>query len=126
MHVNVKRRLNLQNLSKGGPYSHGIVSNNFLFVSGQASDDPGKVPSFEVQFKNTMTKLKKILESANASFTDVVKISIFLAKREDFQTMNRLFVEYFKEDPPARTTVVTGFVESDILVEIDLIAEVKM
>lgn len=122
----MKKRLNLQNLSKGGPYSHGIVSNEFLFVSGQASDNPEKVTSFEAQFENTMTKLKKILEAANASFTDVVKISIFLAKREDFQTMNKLFVKYFKEDPPARTTVVTSFVENGILVEIDLIAEVKM
>lgn len=121
----MKKKLNLQNLSKGGPYSHGIMSNKFLFVSGQASDNPEKITSFEAQFENTMTKLNEILESANASFRDVVKISIFLARREDFQTMNRLFVKYFKEDPPARTTIVANFVENGILVEIDLIAEAK-
>ena len=52
----------------------------------------------------------------------VVRISVYLANRQDFKTMNDLFGKYFPQNPPARTTLVTGFVADGIYVEVDVIA----
>ncbi len=52
----------------------------------------------------------------------MVKVTVQLSKSEDFQKMNELYSRYFATDPPARTTIVSGFANNDILVEIDVIA----
>ncbi len=54
---------------------------------------------------------------------NIINTSVFLTKAGDFQKMNELYSRYFSTNPPARTTVVTGFVNSEILVEIDVIAQ---
>ena len=52
----------------------------------------------------------------------IINTSVFLTKAGDFQKMNELFGKYFPNNPPARTTLVAGFVLPEILVEIDIIA----
>jgi 2-iminobutanoate/2-iminopropanoate deaminase len=107
----------------GGQYSHAVVANGFVFVSGQGPKEPetGLTPdSFEGQVRQTLTNLKTILEGAGSSLDDVVKINGYLSDVTRFREWNTIYTEFFPIAPPARTTV--GCQLNGILVEVDCIA----
>ena len=114
--------INIDNIPKGGPYSHAIVSGNFIFLSGQTGQVSNAVLNFDQQFENAIDKIKKVLEAAGCTLENVVKFSVYLAYKGDFHKMNDLFGKYFPNNPPARTTLVTGFASEGVLIEIDVIA----
>jgi 2-iminobutanoate/2-iminopropanoate deaminase len=51
-----------------------------------------------------------------------VKATVYLTKAEHFTEMNEVYREFFKNEPPARTTVVTQLPVKGALIEIDFIA----
>jgi len=118
------RGVDIEGLPKAGPYSHAVVANGFVFVSGQLGTVQGKDLTFEEQFRNAVEKIGKILNAAGSSLSNVVKVTVYLADAKYFSDMNRLFQEYFPHRP-ARTTVVTGMIDPKALVEVDVIAVVK-
>jgi len=109
-----------------GPYSQGIKTGNFLFVSGQGPADPktGKMIEVDIekQTRQTLQNIKAIVEDSGLTLGDVVKVSIFLKNASDFQKMNEVYKTFFQENPPARTTVQAEFVSPGMLIEIDAIA----
>ena len=109
-----------------GPYSQGIKTGNFLFVSGQGPTDPktGKMIEVDIekQTRQTLQNIKAIVEDSGLTLGDVVKVSIFLKNASDFQKMNEVYKTFFQENPPARTTVQAEFVSPGMLIEIDAIA----
>jgi 2-iminobutanoate/2-iminopropanoate deaminase len=108
-----------------GPYSPAVRAGDFIYVSGQISVDPatGKRVTGDVQVetRQVLSNIQKILEGSGASMADVVKCSVFLGKGGDFGAMNAVYAEFFGDQKPARSTIVCGFV-ADILVEIDCVA----
>jgi len=108
-----------------GPYSQAIRAGNFLFISGQIPIDPktGKKIKDDVSLetKQIMENIKAILESENLSLNNVVKVTVFLKDIRDFQKMNDVYKEYFKDYQPARTTV-QATPAGDVDIEIDAIA----
>jgi 2-iminobutanoate/2-iminopropanoate deaminase len=114
-----------------GPYSQGIRFGNLLFTAGQGPVDPatGKVAPGGITEQTTrvMENLKAILEAGGSSLDKVVKASVFLKDMNDFAAMNAVYARYLAPQgvtPPARTTVQAARLPMDILVEIDLIAEI--
>jgi 2-iminobutanoate/2-iminopropanoate deaminase len=109
-----------------GPYSQGIKAGNMLFVSGQGSIDPktGKMlgEDIETQTRQTMQNIKAVVEASGFSMSDLVKVSIYLKNASEFQKMNEIYKTFFSQNPPTRTTVQTGFVNSSMLIEIDAVA----
>lgn len=109
-----------------GPYSQAIKAGDFIFCSGQIPIDPstGKMISgdISVQTHRVLTNLKMILKEAGCSFDDVVKTTIYLKSLDDFQTVNSVYAEYLKEQPPARATIQVGKLPLDAGVEIECIA----
>lgn len=106
-----------------GPYSHAVVANGFVFVSGQGPADPatGRIPDgFAAQVEQTLRNVQTILEGAGASLRDVVRIGAYLSDLTRFAEYNAVYQRFFPENPPARTTV--GCQLLGILVEIDCIA----
>jgi len=106
-----------------GPYSHAVMANGFVFVSGQGPIDPatGRAPDdFAGQVRQTMRNLATILEAAGSSLEDVVKMSCYLTDLTRFKEFNEVYREFMPPEFPARTTVATGLL--GILVEIDCIA----
>ena len=118
----MKETINLKDLPKGGPYSHAVVNNGVVYLSGQTGNIPGKQLTFREQFNNAVEKIGKVLEASGSSLDKVLKVSVFLSKSEFFQEMNDLFGKYFGKNPPVRTTVVTGFTSPEVLVELDVTA----
>lgn len=112
-----------------GPYSQGVRVGNLLFVAGQGGLDPatGRLVSggVEAQTQQTLKNLSAILQAAGSSLSRVVKTTVFLQDIGDFQTMNRVYAEFFGKDPPARSTVQVAALPLGALVEIEAIAVVE-
>ena len=109
-----------------GPYSQAIKAGDFLFVSGQAPLDPKtkKVVEgdIEIQTNQTIENLKSILAASGMSLVNVVRVGIFLRDMKDFKKMNEVYGTYFKDHPPARTTVQAYLPAPEWLIEMDAIA----
>lgn len=106
-----------------GPYSHAVVANGFVFVSGQGPVDPetGTMPdAFKDQVRQTLRNVQTILEAAGSNLDDVVKVNAYVTDLTRFAEFNEVYKEFFQNDPPARTTVASGLL--GFLVEIDCIA----
>lgn len=110
-----------------GPYSHAVVADGFVFVAGQGPMNPRTghmdLGDIKAETRRTLLNIQAILEAAGCSLTDVVRVGIFLADLEDFESMNDVYREFFPKDQPARTTV--GVQLSRMKIEIDCIARQK-
>jgi 2-iminobutanoate/2-iminopropanoate deaminase len=109
-----------------GPYSHAVVADGFVFISGQGPVDPemGTMPdAFADQVRQTLRNVQTILEASGSGLDDVVKVNAYVTDLTRFQEFNEVYGEFFPHDPPARTTVGASLL--GILVEIDCIARLK-
>ena len=110
-----------------GPYSPAVRAGDFVYASGQVPRDPttGELAGDDVatQTRKTLSNLQRVLERAGASLADVVSVTIYLARADDWGTMNGVYTEFFHTPYPSRTTV--GAELRDILVEISAVAYVK-
>ena len=107
------------------PFSRAVRAGDFIFTSGaggtvDAQENP--VEGIEAQTRQCLEKTKQVLQAADSSLNDVVKVTIFLANADDFAKMNEVYRDYFPKDAPARSTVITGLVRSDMLIEIECVA----
>jgi 2-iminobutanoate/2-iminopropanoate deaminase len=108
-----------------GPYSQAIKAGQFLFASGQLGLDPASgnlVEGIEGQTRQALTNLQAVLDAAGSSVENVVKTTIFLADLAHFATVNGLYAEVFKHEPPARSTVQVAALPKGGLVEIEVVA----
>lgn len=108
-----------------GPYSQAIEFDKFIFLSGQIGIDPEKgelKEGIEEQTKQTLENIKNILESEGLSMDNIIKVTIFLKNMEDFQKVNEIYSNYFKEPYPARSTVSVKELPKNALIEIEVIA----
>ncbi|MFE3319304.1 RidA family protein [Nocardia sp. NPDC059195] len=106
-------------------YSPAIRRGPVLAVSGQVAYLPGQLTGppmgIEDQARAVFGNLRAVLAAAQASLSDVVMVRIYLAREEDFATMNKVFDETFAPPFPARTTVWVTL-PAGLLIEVDLLA----
>ncbi len=109
-----------------GPYSQGVRAGAIIYFSGQIPLDPktGQLVSggIDVQTRRVMENVAGLLKSQGLGFEHVVKTSIFLASINDFQAVNEIYGSFFKQAPPARTTIQAGGLPRGALIEIEVIA----
>jgi len=108
-----------------GPYSQAVQAGSFLFLAGQVPLNPQNTMvegDINVQARQVMNNLKAVLEWAGATMDQVVKTTIFLADLSDFDAVNKIYAEYFKEPYPARSTVEASKLPKGARLEIDVIA----
>ena len=109
-----------------GPYSQGIKTNGLVFVSGQIPINPqtGLITGndFESQTKQSLENIKAVLESGGMTLDNVVKATVYITDMSQFDTVNRAYAEYFKENAPARVAVEVSKLPKNALVEIEVIA----
>jgi 2-iminobutanoate/2-iminopropanoate deaminase len=110
-----------------GPYSQAIKSGGFVFSSGQIAIDPatGNVIEGDIaaQTDRVMMNLAAVLAAAGSGMHRVVKTTVFLKSMGDFATMNEVYGKHFGNHRPARSTVEVARLPKDVLVEIDVVAE---
>ena len=112
-----------------GPYSQAVIANGLLFTAGQVALDPASMQVVEgdivTQTEQVLRNLDAVLASAGASWTDVVKTTVFLTDMRDFARMNEVYARVMGDARPARSTVQVSGLPRGVLVEIELIAALQ-
>lgn len=112
-----------------GPYSQAVLAGNMLFVSGQLPLVPSTMvfvsDDVQEQTRQCLTNLVTILEAAQFSLTEVVKVTVFLKNMDDFATVNDVYASFFTDHKPARAAVEVARLPKDALVEIEAVAVKK-
>ena len=108
-----------------GPYSSAVRANGFVFLSGQVGQDPrtGRLVEGGVaaQAEQIFANLKALLEAAEKSFADVVRVGVYLTDAADYPTLNEIYARHFDAPYPARTVIMVAALPLGARAEIDLI-----
>ena len=123
-----------------GLYPHARRVGNLLFLSGVGPREKGTkvIPGVELndggaiifydieaQCRSVFQNVRFILEDAGSSWEKIVDVTVFLTNmKDDFQTYNRVYAEYFAENQPCRTTVEINCLPTPIAVELKVIATI--
>jgi 2-iminobutanoate/2-iminopropanoate deaminase len=109
-----------------GPYSQAIRAQGLIFTSGQVAIDPATqqviAGDISAQSDRVLKNLAAILQASGSGLDKVLRCTVFLKNMGDFAAMNEVYGRYFKQAPPARSTVEVARLPKDVLVEIDVIA----
>ena len=109
-----------------GPYSQAVRANGLVFTSGQIAINPAtgnvEAETIEAQTEQVCTNLKNVLEAAGSSLDNAVKTVCFLADMNDFASFNAVYGTYFT-GKPARSCVAVKTLPKNVLVEVEVIAE---
>ena len=111
-----------------GPYSHCVVANGLVFISGQTPIPPGgkagewATPDAAGQTRQCLRNIASILEELGLTMAAVVKTTVFLADPADFKTMNEAYKEFFTDAPPARSPAKLGIDNPGLKVVIEAVA----
>ena len=124
-----------------GLYPHAKRVGDLLFLSGVGPRERGtkKIPgvelspggqvlsyNIEIQCHSVFNNIKSILEESGSSWDKLIDVTVFLTDmKNDFETYNRIWAEYFKDNPPCRTTVEINCLPTPIAIELKCIATVK-
>ena len=123
----VRKAYSGKRASASGPYSHAVDAGEYIFLSGQTARNTigeGKnVTNIGEQTQECFNNLFDVLESANLTPDDVVKVNIFLTSMKYFSEMNEVYKEQFSKPYPARTTVAVLELPLGADVEIEVIAK---
>jgi len=123
-----------------GLYPHARRVGNLLFLSGVGPreknakeipgvelDEHGNIVSYDIeaQCRSVFQNVKFILEDAGSSWERIVDVTVFLTNmKDDFQTYNRIYAEYFSENLPCRTTIEISKLPTPIAIELKVIATI--
>ncbi len=110
-----------------GPYSQAVKVGNMVFTSGQIAINPesGQVEAdtIEGQTEQVCKNLSEVLKASGSSLDKTVKTVCFLRNMEDFAKFNEVYAKYFT-GKPARSCVAVRELPKNVLVEVDVIAEI--
>lgn len=110
-----------------GPYSQAKIVNGVLYASGQIAINPAtsevESTTIEEQTEQVCQNIGAILEAAGSDFSKVIKTTCFLKNMSDFGAFNTVYGNYFVSKP-ARSCVAAAALPKDVLVEVEIIAEV--
>ena len=121
-----KRIITSDRIHKGRlPFAQATVAGGFMFVCFTGRDAEGKfaVGDVRAQTQQAIDNIRMLIEEAGGSLNDVVKCTVYVTDRANWQPMNDVYFANFAEDPPHRVScIVTGLGSPDCLVEIDATA----
>ena len=123
-----------------GRYPHARQVGNLLFLSGMGPrqrgrseipgvtlNESGEVVAEDIaaQCHAVFANLRDVLEAAGSSWDRLVDVTVFLTNmRRDFATFNRIYAEYFQDNPPCRTTVEVNALPTPIAIELKCVATI--
>lgn len=105
------------------PFTSAVRAGDWVFLSGvTAIDDNGAftLVGIEAETRRVLDKIRDVLAEAGCEMSDVVKATVWLDDPRDFWSFNRVYAEYFPENPPARSCVqsrlmLDGKIEIEVL-----------
>lgn len=108
-----------------GSYSQGMIVGDLVFTSGQIPLNPENgelVTEISKATVQVMANLSAVLEAAGSSLEKVIKTTIFLQDLNDFEKVNEIYGDYFKDNLPARSCVQVAKLPKGAIIEIEAIA----
>lgn len=123
-----KQTFNPPNAQRLAPYSTAVRSGNLVFFSGVIGSRPnnGGLPDgTEAQVQQALENLRANLTSAGLTPADVIKCTVFLVDIADYAVMNRVYGQFFSQDPPARSALAVAALPAGARVEIECIAAAR-
>lgn len=107
-----------------GPYSPGLISGDFVYVSGQgARDAKGQLASSpDAQIRQTLDNVKAVLDAAGVTMEHVVYAQCYLADIKQYDLFNKIYSTYFPKNPPARSTIGVTRMPTDTPFEVSAVA----
>ncbi|MBQ3969455.1 MAG: RidA family protein [Clostridia bacterium] len=110
-----------------GPYSQAVKSGSLVFTSGQIAINPAsgsvEAATIEEQTEQVCKNLTAVLTEAGSSIDKAIKTVCFLADMNDFAKFNEVYGKYFTSKP-ARSCVAVKTLPKNVLVEVEVIAEI--
>ena len=107
-------------------YSQAVRAGEVIYAAGQIGFDPqtGQLVSSEIveQTRQALANLATILKAAGSSLGAVVKTTVYMVNMSDWEAMNEVYMQYFRENPPAKTTVEVSRLALGALIEIEAVA----
>ena len=124
VHADDRKPVRPASSSPAGPYTPGILAGGTLYVSGQIGRDAtGKIAeSFEDEVKQCLENAGTVLKEAGYAFSDAVTVQVYLTDMTLFERMNKVYLTYFPEPRPARTTVGVAKLVGTARIEITVTA----
>jgi 2-aminomuconate deaminase len=122
LYPHAKRVGNLLFLSGVGPREKGTKK-----IPGVELNDSGTIASYDIetQVRSVFNNVNLILEDSGSSWNQIVDVTVFLTNmKDDFPTYNKLWAEYFAENPPCRTTLEINCLPTPIAIELKVVATV--
>ncbi len=111
-----------------GPYSQATKIGGLVFTAGQIALDPktGEMvtDSFKSETTRVLENLRAVLEAADTSMENVLKVTVYVTDLANFGELNEVYGEYFSRSKPARSTVQAAALPKGARVEMDAIAVV--
>ncbi len=123
LYLYAKRVGSLLFLSGVGPRVRGTKD-----IPGVELSPYGQILSYdiEIQCHNVFRNVKSILEEAGSSWDRIIDVTVFLTNmKDDFETYNKIWADYFKDNPPCRTTVEVNCLPTPIAIELKCIATIE-
>ncbi len=120
-----KRIVSSDRVFKGSlPFAQATIAGGFMFVCCTGVDRDGKVaPDVKAQTQQCLDNIRALLEESGGTMGDVVKCTVYVTDRADWQPMNDVYFANFTESPPHRVScIVAGLGRPEFLVEIDAAA----
>lgn len=109
-----------------GPYSQMVQTGNLVFLSGviplNKAGNAVQGTTIDEQTRLVLDYIGAKLRSQGLGFENVVMSTVYMKNLNDFATMNKIYAEYFKSQPPARATVEVARLPRDVLIEIAVVA----
>ena len=109
-----------------GTYSQGISTGNIIFTAGQIPLVPSTGELIEGDFKTRVRRvllnIEGILVETGSSLSNVVKLTVFMTDLSRFSELNEVFLEFYEEDPPARSALEVSKLPLGVDVEIECVA----
>ena len=107
-------------------FPQAVITDNYIFLSGMPGLDPGTgkmiSESFEEQARQCFSNIKTILEEAGSDLSKIVKTTIFMVTGNDFAAVNKIYTEFFPDNPPARSIPQVMPFPGGILISVECIA----
>jgi 2-iminobutanoate/2-iminopropanoate deaminase len=107
------------------PFAQATVAGGFMFVCCVGCDRDGRLAIGDVraQTQQALDNIRALIEEAGGTMDDVVKCTVYVTDRADWQPMNEVYFKNFTRDPPHRVScIVSGLGSPECLVEIDATA----
>lgn len=122
LYPHAKRVGNLLFLSGVGPREKGAKK-----IPGVELDENGAIVSYDIeaQCRSVFQNVRYILDDAGSSWNNIVDVTVFLTNmKDDFPIYNKMWAEYFKDNPPCRTTIEINCLPTPIAIELKVVATV--